>query len=428
MIKIVHKVKATELDYRGYGITKDLGKVGFIKGLLPGEEAMIKITFEKRNFFEGEVVELLTKSNYRSNYQDDFDNNSLIHLDNLKQLEFQVNITVGTLLRNGISNFKTNDIITDHNYYNYRNKALFFVRNNPYIELGGFREKTRIFNKIDNLILAEPIINEILKTLQEYYETNKIYYHDLHAVMLRSNLKEVMVTFITRNKKIIPDILYEPLMDNQRVVSIYQNYQDQKHRNLGVENIIYRKNKFITDKIGKYKFLIYPNSFFQVNRGVTKLTYDYIKSLLDKDDIVIDAFAGMSSIGQYISNNVSSVYSIEIDKESVKSAQESIQLNNVANVEVIRGNFNKEFSKYHKRANTIIIDPPRSGLMEEVTNLINNSKLEKVIYLSCNLRTLVRDLKLFTNYEVVSVTPIKMFFQTVEMETLIYLRRKQDEK
>jgi tRNA/tmRNA/rRNA uracil-C5-methylase (TrmA/RlmC/RlmD family) len=41
------------------------------------------------------------------------------------------------------------------------------------------------------------------------------------------------------------------------------------------------------------------------------------------------------------------------------------------------------------------------------------------------LRTLVRDLKLLTNYEVISVTPIKMFFQTVEMETLVYLEAKK---
>jgi 23S rRNA (uracil1939-C5)-methyltransferase len=280
---INHKVKCSELDFRGYGIVKDLGKVGFIKGLLPGEEAIIKINFEKRNFFEGEIIELLSRSKDRSDFEMFYDNNSLIHLENKKQLEFQQDITLQSLLRNGITNFYKSLIIHDDNFYHYRNKALFFVKNNPFIQLGGYKERSRDFQKIDELILVEPTINEILKELNDYYKREKIYCHELSSIVLRSNyLGEVMVIIVTNDKKIIPDIIYRPLLENEKVVSIYQNYKDDATRNVGATSILIAKNDHLIDKIGNLQFIIYPNSFFQVNRNVTLLTYEKIKSYCNR--------------------------------------------------------------------------------------------------------------------------------------------------
>ncbi len=421
-----YKVICEKLDYRGYGIVKDLGKVGFIKGLLPNEEAIIKITLDKKNYFEGEIVNLLVRSKDRSNYEILYDNNSLIHLESLKQLDFQKEITLETFIRNGITNFKKEEIIHNDNFFNYRNKALFFIDNNPYLKLGGYKERTNIFQEIDNLKLAEPAINKVLKELNTYYKINNISYDDLSSIVIRSNyLEEVMVIFVTKSKKTIPSLLYKPLLNNEKVVSIYQNYQDSKRRNVGLQNKLIFKEKYLTDKIGEFKFIIYPNSFFQVNRDITYLTYEKIKTLLDEKDIVIDAFAGVSSIGQFVSEKVNKVYSIEIDDDSVMSAKQSIKLNNIKNLEVIKGDFNIEFLKYQDKGNTLIIDPPRQGINNKVIEIVNQSKLDKIIYLSCNLKTLVRDLKLLTNYEVILVTPIKMFYQTVEMETLVYLKKKK---
>ena len=128
-----------------------------------------------------------------------------------------------------------------------------------------------------------------------------------------------MVIFVTKSKKPIPNLLYKPLLNNEKVVSIYQNYQDSERRNVGFQNKLILKEKHLTDKIGEFKFIIYPNSFFQVNRDIAYLTYEKIKTLLDKNDIVIDAFAGVSSIGQFVSEKVNKVYSIEIDDDSVMS-------------------------------------------------------------------------------------------------------------
>lgn len=86
-----------------------------------------------------------------------------------------------------------------------------------------------------------------------------------------------------------------------------------------------------------------------------QISHIKIKDYLDIDDIVIDAFAGMSSIGQYISSSVKGVYSIENNTDSVKSAKESIALNNITNIEVVLGDFNKEFTKYQKEQQQLLL-------------------------------------------------------------------------
>ena len=421
-----YKVKATAIDYRGYGITKDLGKVGFIKGLLPGEIAKIKITREKKNYYEGKVVELLKRSKYRLEEKVTLDNNPLSHLDNAMQLKFQDDITLETLMRAGFRGFKKEPILTDLRYYNYRNRALFHVNLVPYIVLGGYKERSRDFIPIDNLITAEPAINKILNTLNEYYKEKRIICTDLRSISIRSNYKEeVMITFITETDSLIPLELYRFLKDNDKVKSVYQNILDDKKHNFGSKNIHLAKDTYLKDKIGEYNFYLYPNSFFQVNRQVSELAYEKIKDkYLTEEDIVIDAYAGMASIGQYVSHKVHKVYSIESNNESIESAKRSIKENIVTNLTLIQGDVIKEVPRLLKEASAIIFDPPRSGLNEEILNKVNSSNIKKVIYMSCNLKTLQRDLKLLTNYKLVEVTPVKMFFQTVETETIAYLRRK----
>ena len=140
---------------------------------------------------------MITKSKYRTDFTLEYDNNSLIHLNNEKQLEFQVDITLETLLRNGIKDFKINDIITDNKYYNYRNKARFIARSNPYILLGGYKEGTNKFLEMDHLIQAEELINEILIILKEHYLQEKVIYKDLNSVIIRTNKTHAMVIFVT---------------------------------------------------------------------------------------------------------------------------------------------------------------------------------------------------------------------------------------
>lgn len=124
-------------------------------------------------------------------------------------------------------------------------------------------KKIKRFQKIDELILAEPSINEILKELNEYYAKERVYYHDLSSVIIRSNyLNQVMVIFVTRSQKVIPDIVYKPLQNKGNVISIYQNYKDSEKRNTGEVSVLLSKNEYLIDTISGKENMFYIQTHF----------------------------------------------------------------------------------------------------------------------------------------------------------------------
>ena len=74
----------------------------------------------------------------------------------------------------------------------------------------------------------------------------------------------------------------------------------------------------------------------------------------------------------------------------------------------------------------MVVDPPRKGLEPQVIDTILLMKPERVVYVSCDSATLARDVKLFLEggYELKKIQPVDMFPQTVHVESVILLHRK----
>jgi 23S rRNA (uracil1939-C5)-methyltransferase len=93
-------------------------------------------------------------------------------------------------------------------------------------------------------------------------------------------------------------------------------------------------------------------------------------------------------------------------------------------VEVIENDVALAIEQYLSKVDTIVFDPPRSGLDDTTKALLLEKPVSEIIYVSCDLKTLVRDINtLKTIYKVTSVTPVKMFFHTVETETIVRLEK-----
>jgi 23S rRNA (uracil1939-C5)-methyltransferase len=124
------------------------------------------------------------------------------------------------------------------------------------------------------------------------------------------------------------------------------------------------------------------------------------------------------------------VYGIEIVKEAVEMAKENAKLNKVDNVEFIAGDVEKVLDELiHKDKivpNTVMVDPPRKGLDNKSIDNILSIKPKRLVYISCNPATLVRDLaKLEELYEVKSIRPVDMFPFTSHVECVACLELKQ---
>ena len=151
---------------------------------------------------------------------------------------------------------------------------------------------------------------------------------------------------------------------------------------------------------------------------------DYAK--LDKNDILCDLYCGIGTIGIFASNEVKKVYGIEIVEEAVEAAKENAKMNNVDNIEFIAGDVEKAFKELVEVKNVkptaIIVDPPRRGLDETTIGKILELEVKKLVYVSCNPATMVRDIKMMeTKYEVKEIQPVDMFPFTSNVECVAVL-------
>jgi 23S rRNA (uracil1939-C5)-methyltransferase len=176
---------------------------------------------------------------------------------------------------------------------------------------------------------------------------------------------------------------------------------------------------------------IHPAGFFQVNDFIRRKMYEKVAYVLKnlRTDVIIDAYSGAGILTSFFSSYADKVYGIEINEQAHESAVALSRNNGISNMIPILGDVKEHIGKVldehiGKRV-AVVLDPPRSGCDKSVIECINsNEGIGNLVYVSCNPATLARDLSMLTNYEILSVTPYDMFPQTVNVETLVCLKRK----
>jgi len=171
--------------------------------------------------------------------------------------------------------------------------------------------------------------------------------------------------------------------------------------------------------------------FSQVNEGVNALIKEELnsnlKSLVEEDSEsakaqnmrALDLYAGSGNFTEVIKAYFSKVEAVELSAPSVKRGKELYPDTDF---------FCQKVETFLKEARPkydfIFLDPPRSGLSKEVLSELLRLKPKNMIYLSCNLSTLERDLReLSGEYRAVNVRGFDMFPQTSHVEAMVSLTR-----
>jgi 23S rRNA (uracil1939-C5)-methyltransferase len=425
MLTVGNQIKATaiDLDYLGQGVVKHEGYVIFVPKLLDSEEAFIEITKINKNFGEGKIIKLTKVSQDRvTSLNQNLGSIEVIHMSLKKQLDFQMKTTKETLKK--IANIDTNisEIITDHQDKNYRNKVLFHVMEERFLKLGLFDESNRKLIQVKNFILADHEVNKILEILYNKYIVvdSKILKH----IIFRTNKDhKILITLVALKPRFLGlNELITEFMQFDNIVGITLNIKDDHKNNLGKKSLTLYKDNLITQYIANHQFFINDKSFFQVNLKVIEIVYQRIKDLMIKNQIALDLYSGVGSIGFFINDQQKKVIMVESNQDNIDMATLTKDKFNYENIEIIKGFAEKELMNLN--GDILIVDPPRNGLFPELVNEINNKSFKQIFYLSCDLKTLARDLKMLVNhYQIQEVIPIKMFFHTNEFETLVVLKR-----
>ena len=198
---------------------------------------------------------------------------------------------------------------------------------------------------------------------------------------------------------------------------------------MGKENVNIYGDGYIKDKLGDFIFKISPHSFYQVNPVQAEKLYNIgvEAAKIDKEDTVFDLYCGIGTITLFMSKYAKKVYGIEIVEEAIKDANENARINNVDNTEFIAGDveivLDRLINKEHIIPDVVMVDPPRKGLDNKSIENLLKILPKKLVYISCNPATLVRDLsKLEDKYKITMIKPVDMFTFSKHIECVSLLK------
>ena len=425
--------------FQGEGIAKIDGITVFIDQAIKGEKIKIKILKVQTNFAYGKIIEILEKSNNR--IDEDCSTYKRCGGCNLRHIKYQETLNIKKAVVENCMykalkrEVKVNDVIGMENSLYYRNKLQYPVGVNKEQKqiMGVYSSRTHNIIPTEECFIqnkeCQIIANDIFKFVQE---NNISAYNEetlkgtLRHIIIRIGVKtnEILVTLVLNDNNLKKEKeLVEFLSKKyENIRSIVKNF-NTKNTNviLGHKTEVIYGDGYIYDILGDYKFKISPLSFYQVNPIQTEILYNTaIKSVgvgvLDdpNNNIALDLYCGIGTIGIFASKYFKKVYGIEIVKQAIEDAKYNAQINNINNIEFFAGDVEKILPKIIKmdnlKPNVVFVDPPRKGLDKKTVEVLKELQPSKIIYISCNPATLARDIALLEEkYELKNVQPVDMF-------------------
>lgn len=419
--KIIGKV--VDVDYKGQGVIKHEGYVIFVPKLLNDEVARIEITSVKKSFYQAKILEIIEKSDHRVHDDVSLDALDLYHMSLEEQLKWQEKITKETFKKIANLEVVLDEIIHDDRDTGYRNKSVFHVIPGNELKLGLYDETKNGLVEIDQYVLSDEVTNKVLKFISE--KSFHVVRNALTHVVFRSNLKaQILVTFVSKNESVRGlESIVESLKELEEVVGVTLNINRNHKVILGKESTALYGGNLITERLNNLDIPISDRAFFQINLPLVIKAYDIIKNDLKPTDVVLDAYSGIGSIGYYIYDQVKKVMMVESNQQNIILAEQVKERYQIKNVDIYHERAEK--FKTDKTIHKVICDPPRNGLMPEFIDMLKSLKPIKIYYLSCDVKTLARDISILGEaYDIERIHPIRMFYHTTSLETLVILKRK----
>lgn len=439
-----------DLTYEGNGVVKVDNYPVFVPYVLPGEQAAIKITKVTAKFAWGELQQLLTKSPDRVEINDArYLKTGIAPLGILSypaQLKFKQHQIEELLKKAHLDELKVAPTMGMDQPYHYRNKAQVPVKYmRGQLQTGFYKRGSHDLVPIEDFYIQDPKIDQAILVVRDLLRKYNIRAYDertgrgcIRTVMVRRGYysHEIMVVLVTNTKQLphAEEITAGIVSGVPEVKSIVQNVNTKRtNKLLGLENHTLWGSDTIHDQLLGIDFTISPLSFYQVNPQQTEKLYQTAieDAGLDGTQTVIDAYCGIGTISLAVAKHAKKVYGVEIVPAAIEDAKQNAKVNQIDNAEFVVGKAEEQMAKWQKeglKPDVLIVDPPRKGLDESLIDAAGKMAPAKIIYVSCNPATLVRDLQRFASvgYHVVKpIQPVDQFPQTSHVESVTVLERTE---
>ncbi len=290
--------------------------------------------------------------------------------------------------------------------------------------------------------LVHEDMTKILMCVLEYFKENNVSYYKkmqhtgyLRHLLLRRGDKtgEILVNIVTTTQEehdmqFLVERLLALTLEGE-IVGILHILNDSLSDVVQSDEtrILYGQDYFYEELLGM-EFRITPFSFFQPNSGGAEVLYNVVREYIGdiNNMTVYDLFSGTGTIGQMLAPVAKKVIGVEIIEEAVEAARENAAHNGLSNCTFIAGDVFKVLDSIEEKPDVIVLDPPRDGLHPKVLPKILDYGVEKIVYVSCKVTSLARDLEMMQarGYHVVKCAVVDQFVHTVHVETCVLLQRR----
>ncbi|WP_427911014.1 23S rRNA (uracil(1939)-C(5))-methyltransferase RlmD [Pediococcus parvulus] len=443
-----YDVTIIDLTYQGMGVAKIEDFPIFVANALPGEEIAMKVIKVAKSYAFGRVQAWKSKSPDRVELKDkEYTQTGIAPLQHLAypaQLEFKQHQIQELFYKVHLDDIEVSPTIGMEKPYGYRNKAQIPVRSvNGQLTTGFYRRNSHDLVPIEDFYIQDPEIDKAILVVRDilrkyhttpYNETNHT--GVIKTIMVRRGhySHEMMIVLITRAKKIPMnfEIVEEIRKQLPEVKSIIQNVNPaQTNVLMGKEEKILWGSSVIHDTLLGLKFAISADSFYQVNPVQTDKLYDLAiqKAGLTGKETVIDAYCGIGTISLAVAKHAKKVYGVEVVEKAIQDTKINAKLNDIHNVKFSVGKAEEKMADWQHdglQPDVIVVDPPRKGLAPEFITAAAEMAPKRIVYVSCNPSTLVRDVQTFMDngYHVSQpVVPLDQFPQTPHVESVTVLEQ-----
>ena len=389
------KLKLGDIGANGDTVATIDSETISVFGGIPGEVVLAEIieqkkTKRKRKKTFASVKQIVMSSEYRikppCNFYGFCTGCNWQHINYEHQLYLKQKLLHKELLKYLNNKINIKNIIRSENQFHYRNHGRFSIRRNGQI---GFTNKvSKKFVGINKCLIMNNKINKYIKHLEtKVGETSQMSIRvgvNTDSYLIQPKLKKAQIKTKTGQK----------------------NYNE---------------------KIRNKNFQISSPSFFQVNSDQIPKMTEIILSLIQGIDkgLLVDAYAGVGTFGIMLNKNFKKIIGIEQSYSAVVDAKSNIK--SLDNYEMVIGNSEEIISAIKPKIDLLILDPSRKGCDEKLIQNLILQPVKNIIYISCEPKTLARDLKMLTEnciYELRSVNPIDLFPNTHHVESISLLNLK----